>query len=62
VQRFKKMNLGAAEAVAVREFPTPSGPVDYLLYVDAQTIGTLEAKKEGITLPQFAARRGRPGV
>ena len=36
VQRFKEMNLGAAEAVAVREFPTPCGRVDYLLYVDRQ--------------------------
>ncbi len=50
VQRFKEMNLNAAEAVAVREFPTPTGPVDYLLYVDKKAIGTLEAKKEGITL------------
>src|SRR4051794_9723187 len=44
------MNLGAARGVAVREFPTPSGPVDYLLYVDRHAIGTIEAKKEGITL------------
>jgi type I restriction enzyme R subunit len=50
VQEFKKMNPGAARGVAVREFPTPSGPVDYLLYVDRQAIGTIEAKKEGITL------------
>src|SRR4051812_41755522 len=50
VQDFKKMNPGAARGVAVREFPTPSGPVDYLLYVDRQAIGTIEAKKEGITL------------
>src|SRR4051812_19285489 len=50
VQRFKKMNLGAGEGIAVREFPTPSGPVDYLLYIDGRAIGTLEAKKEGVTL------------
>jgi type I restriction enzyme R subunit len=50
VQRFKQMNIGAARGVAVREFPTPTGPVDYLLYVDGEAIGTLEAKKEGITL------------
>jgi type I restriction enzyme R subunit len=50
VQRFKKMNIGAARGVAIREFPTTSGPVDYLLYVDQQAIGTIEAKKEGITL------------
>ncbi len=50
VQRFRQMDINAARGVAVREFPTPSGPVDYLLYVDAQAIGTLEAKKEGVTL------------
>ena len=50
VQRFKDMNLGAAEAVAVREFPTPSGPVDYLLYVDGSADRALEAKKEGVAL------------
>jgi len=50
VQDYRKMNPGAARGVAIREFPTPSGPVDYLLYADRQAIGTLEAKKEGITL------------
>src|SRR4051812_36141593 len=50
VQRFKDMNLSAGRGVAVREFPTPSGPVDYLLYVDRKAIGSLEAKKEGVTL------------
>jgi type I restriction enzyme R subunit len=50
VQRFRQMDISAARGVAVREFPTPSGPVDYLLYVDGQAIGTLEAKKEGVTL------------
>src|SRR5690242_17359858 len=50
VQRFRQLDISAARGVAVREFPTPSGPVDYLLYVDGQAIGTLEAKKEGVTL------------
>ncbi len=36
VQRFRQMEIGAARGVAVREFPTPTGPVDYLLFVDAQ--------------------------
>ena len=50
VQRVRDMNIGVARGVAIREFPTPSGPVDYLLYVDQKAIGTIEAKKEGVTL------------
>jgi type I restriction enzyme R subunit len=50
VQDYKAMNLMAARAVAIREFPTATGPADYLLYVDRKAIGTIEAKKPGITL------------
>ena len=28
------MNLYAGQGIAVREFPTESGPADYLLFVD----------------------------
>lgn len=34
----------------MREFPLKSGPVDYILYVDAAVSGAIEAKKEGWTL------------
>ncbi len=34
VQSMKALNLGAATGVAVREFPTDSGPADYLLFVN----------------------------
>lgn len=46
------MNLSAARGVAVREFPLGSGYgyADYLLYVDGEAVGILEAKKEGTTL------------
>jgi type I restriction enzyme, R subunit len=50
VQRVRDMNISVARGVAIREFPTPSGPVDYLLYVDQKAIGTIEAKKAGVTL------------
>lgn len=36
VQDTKAINLGAATGVAVREYPTDTGPADYLLFVDRQ--------------------------
>ena len=36
--------------IAIREFPLEGGFADYLLYVDRQVIGAIEAKKEGTTL------------
>ena len=50
VQDHKAMNLGAAGAIAVREFPLDTGPVDYLLYAGGKVIGVVEAKPEGHTL------------
>ncbi len=32
VQDFREMDLSAGRGVAVREFPTATGPTDYLLY------------------------------
>ena len=45
-------DLHAARGVAVREFPLGSGYgfADYLLYVDKQAVGVVEAKKAGTTL------------
>jgi type I restriction enzyme R subunit len=50
VQRTGDVDLTAASGVAVREFQTANGPVDYLLYVDRKPLGTIEAKKAGETL------------
>lgn len=50
VQDYRAMNLRAAYGVAVREFPTATGPADYLLYADRRAIGSVEAKKQGKTL------------
>jgi len=44
------MNLYAARGVAVREYPLKWGPADYLLFVDRQAVGVIEAKKQGLTL------------
>jgi hypothetical protein len=50
VQNYRDIDLGAASAIAVREFPVTSGQIDYLPYVDRKAIGTIEAKKAGETL------------
>jgi type I restriction enzyme R subunit len=50
VQDRNAANIQAGAGVAVREFRLKSGPVDYILYVDAAVAGAVEAKKEGWTL------------
>ena len=45
VQDMKAFNLGAAQGVAVREYPTDTGPADYVLFVDRQAVGVIEAKR-----------------
>ena len=46
IQDVKEVNLMASLGVAVREFPTDSGPVDYALFVDGIPVGVVEAKRE----------------
>lgn len=50
VQDRPRLNLGAARGIAVREFSTLKGATDYLLFVDREAVGTVEAKKMGQTL------------
>lgn len=52
VQDADEVNLAAALGVAVREFilKPPHGRVDYLLFVDRQPVGVVEAKPAGTTL------------
>jgi len=45
VQDMKQLNLGAAPGVAVREYPTDSGPADYVLFVNRNAVGVIEAKR-----------------
>ena len=44
------MNISAGPGVAIREFPLKTGVADYLLYVYAKALGTIEAKPEDHTL------------
>ncbi|MEP6965979.1 MAG: DEAD/DEAH box helicase family protein, partial [Polaromonas sp.] len=46
VQDLKQLNLDAATGVAVREYPTDSGPADYVLFVNRQAAGVIEAKRD----------------
>lgn len=52
VQTKTKLNLAAGLGVAVTEYRTDTGPVDYLLFIDKKPIGIIEAKKaeEGVRL------------
>lgn len=46
IQDMKQLNLSAGVGVAVREFPTDTGPADYVLFVNRNPVGVLEAKKD----------------
>ena len=61
VQDYKSAAVAAAQGVAVREVPTASGPADYVLFVDSQAVGVIEAKKAGSTLTgvEFQTRKYR---
>lgn len=45
VQDMKDFNRFAAKGVAVREYSTSVGPADYVLFVDGDPVGVVEAKK-----------------
>ena len=52
VQTWPQVNLGESLGVAVREYPTDSGPADYLLFVNRLAVGVIEAKKDETILSQ----------
>ena len=61
IQDMKQLNLGAAIGVAVREYPTDTGPADYVLFVNRNAVGVIEAKKdsagENITVVESQTER-----
>lgn len=61
IQDIKTLNLTVALGVAVREFPTSTGPVDYALFVDGMPVGVVEAKKDekGEVLTGVEGQSGR---
>jgi len=46
IQDKSKINLGAGQGIAVREYQTDVGPADYVLFVDKKPVGVIEAKKK----------------
>lgn len=46
IQDFKQLNLGASTGIAVREYPTDTGPADYVLFVNRQPLAVIEAKRD----------------
>ncbi|MEO7701895.1 MAG: DEAD/DEAH box helicase family protein [Opitutus sp.] len=46
VQSKEAINFDEGQGQAVREYTTETGPADYVLFVDGQPVGVIEAKKE----------------
>ena len=46
IQDYKRINPTAGLGVAVREYPTDTGPADYILLVNKKPVGVIEAKPE----------------
>ena len=61
VQDMKQLNLGAGLGVAVREYPTDTGPADYVLFLNREAVGVIEAKRneagENITAVESQTER-----
>lgn len=66
VQDLKDLNPGAAKGVAVREYPTDTGPADYVLLVDRQSVGVIRAKRddagENLTVTESQTAPSAPPV
>ena len=59
IQDVKALNLSDGPGIAIREYPTDSGPADYLLFVDRKPVGVIEAKPEGTILTPVEEQSGR---
>jgi type I restriction enzyme R subunit len=61
VQDMKNLNPAAGTGVAVREYPTDTGPADYILFVDKDPCGVIEAKpdKKALNLTTVEAQSTR---
>ena len=66
VQDYRQIALGQGQGVAVREVPLAAGygVADYVLFVDREAVGVIEAKKRGMPLVgvEWQAKRYREGV
>lgn len=46
IQNKDEIDFDVGEGIAVREYQTDIGPADYILFVDRNPVGVIEAKKE----------------
>ena len=46
IQDKKEIHFNTSLGVAIREYPTDSGFADYVLFVDREPVGIIEAKRE----------------
>lgn len=56
IQDHADLDLSEAFGVAVREYPLKTGYADYLLFVNRQAVGAIEAKKQGVSLSGIEAQ------
>ena len=61
IQDMNCLNLAVSLGVAVREFPTSTGEVDYALFIDGKPVGVVEAKREeaGKSITDVEIQSGR---
>ena len=61
LQNVSQLNILTSLGVAVREFPTSTGPVDYAFFIDGEPVGVIEAKRstagENITVVEEQSAR-----
>jgi type I restriction enzyme R subunit len=62
VQDYKQFNPSAGRGIALREAPLKSGTCDYLLLVDRNAVGVVEAKKVGMLLSGVAEQSAHYAV
>ena len=48
IQDYNDANPSESMGVLIREFPTNTGPVDYLMFIDSIPVGIIEAKKNAL--------------
>ena len=46
IQDKNKIDFGAGFGIAIREYPTDAGPADYVLFINKNPVGVIEAKPE----------------
>ena len=62
VQNYKQYNPSVGRGIALREVPLKSGSCDYLLLVDRNAVGVIEAKKQGTLLSGVAEQSAHYAV